>query len=204
MLFRSLLLKALPPEVTTSTPYFENLRQIKTAPLAGIHLWFDRHFDCPPALALLDRETEWIFNKSQNWSLPQEQGTYLSMVISASHRFAKTPKEEIVRTVLEDVRSAIPGAREAQVVRSQVIRWPKATLVPQAGLEALRPTQRSPIANLYVAGEWTDTGWPSTMEAAARSGFLAAEALLEDAGTPHSLLAQDLPVSGLARLLLKR
>lgn len=199
-----LLLKALPIEATAGLPYFENMRQMETAPLAGIHLWFDRHFDCLPTLALLDRETEWIFNKTENWGLKGTQGTYLSMVISASHRLAHTPKEEIVKTVLADVRSAVPGAREAEVIRSQVIRWPKATLVPRGGLEALRPDQRSPISNLYIAGEWTKTGWPSTMEAAARSGHLVAEYILESAGTPQKLLAPDLPVRGLARLLLKR
>lgn len=199
-----LLLKALPTELTKGVPYFDNMRQLETAPLAGIHLWFDRHFECPPTLALLDRETEWIFNKTKNWSLEGGQGTYLSMVISASHRFVHAPKEELVRLVLEDVWSAIPKAREAQVIKSQVVRWPKATLVPKAGLEALRPDQRSPLSNLYVAGEWTNTGWPSTMEAAARSGFLAAEYLLKEAGTPQRLVAPDLPTSGLARLLLKR
>lgn len=199
-----LLLKALPTEVTAGVPYFENMRQMETAPLAGIHLWFDRHFDCPPTLALLDRETEWIFNKTKNWDLKETQGTYLSMVISASHRFARIPKEELVKLVLADVRSAVPGAREAEVLKSQVVRWPKATLVPRGGLEALRPDQRTPLSNFYVAGEWTRTGWPSTMEAAARSGFQAAEYLLADAGTPQRLLAPDLPVALLARLLLKR
>ncbi len=199
-----LLLKVLPTSVTEGVPYFENLKQMELAPLAGIHLWFDRPIECPPALALLDRETEWIFNKTKNWNLPKGAGTYLSMVISASHRFAKTPKEELVRIVLEDVHSALPASREAKVVRSQVVRWPKATLVPAPGLEALRPDQRSPLTNLFVAGEWTNTGWPSTMESAVRSGYRAAEGVLEAAGEPRSLAIAELPVTGLARLLLRR
>ena len=199
-----LLLKALPESAILGVPYFENLKEMEVAPLAGIHLWFDRAFECPPAIAILDRETEWIFNKTENWALERTQGTYLSIVISASHRFAKTPKEELVAKILEEVRACIPGARGAELVKSQVIRWPKATLVPRAGLEALRPKQRSPLKNLYIAGEWTDTGWPSTMEAAARSGYLAVEALLEDCGKPKKIVTPDLPTAPLARLLYKK
>lgn len=199
-----MLLKLLPPEVTEGVPYWENLRQIELAPLLGVHLWFDRPLDCPPALAILDRETEWIFNKSENFDRPAGEGAYLSMVISASHRFAKTPKEELVEMVLEDVRACLPEAQKANVIRSFVVRWPKATIVPKPGVEALRPDQRSPIENLYVAGEWTNTGWPSTMESAARSGYRAAEYLLADACRPASLRVPDLPPSRLARLLARK
>ncbi|MCX6381541.1 MAG: hydroxysqualene dehydroxylase HpnE [Armatimonadetes bacterium] len=199
-----LLLKILPAHLTEGVPYFENLKKMELSPLAGVHIWFDRPIECPPALALLDRETEWIFNKTKTWSLPQGAGTYLSMVISASHRFAKTPKEELLRIVLADVRAALPTAREANVVRSQVVRWPKGTLVPAPGVDALRPSQRSPVPNLFVAGEWTDTGWPSTMESAVRSGYRAAEYLLKEAGLARSLTVQELPIAGLARGLLRR
>jgi zeta-carotene desaturase len=196
-----LLLKLLPPEVTAGVAYFENLKHLELAPLCGVHLWFDRPIDCPPALAILDRDTEWIFNKTQNFGLPPEQGTYLSIVISASHRFAQTAKEELLSRVVQEVRECLPEARQARLMRSQVIRWPKATLVPKPGIEALRPDQRSPVPNLFVAGEWTQTGWPSTMESAARSGYKAAEYLTESAGNPRRFLAPDLRPSGLARWL---
>ncbi len=196
-----LLLKLLPPEVIAGVPYFENLKRLELAPIAGIHLWFDRKLDSPEALALLDRQTEWIFNKTRNFDAAEGERTYLSMVISASRRYAGMPKEELLALVLEDVRACVPGAREAQVIRSRVVRWPKATLSPLPGVEALRPDQRSPIENLYVAGEWTQTGWPSTMESAARSGYRAAEYLLAREGMPSRILVPDLPPSGLARLL---
>ena len=102
---------------------------------------------------------------------------------------------------LRDVQACLPDARLAELVRSRVIRWPKATFSPAPGVDALRPDQRSPISNLYVAGEWTQTGWPSTMEGAARSGHRAAEYLLADGGTPKQILAPDLPPSWLVRVL---
>lgn len=210
-----LLLKLLPPDVTDGVPYWENIRGIELSPIIGVHLWFDRRFDCPPALATLDRTTEWIFNKTaiyqaenslesenQNSDAASECGTYLSIVISASHRLAKMPKEELVALVLAEVQDCVPGARTASVVRSQVVKWPKATISPKPGVDALRPDQRSPIDNLYVAGEWTQTGWPSTMEGAARSGYRAAEYILEREGSPRILVAPDLPRAPLSRLLM--
>ncbi|MCW3055941.1 MAG: squalene-associated FAD-dependent desaturase [Chthonomonadales bacterium] len=161
--------------------------------------------DCPEALAVLDRETEWIFHKNLNFDQPKpSEGSYLSIVISASHRLAGLPKEEILATVLSDIHACLPDSREATLLRSQIIRWPKATISPKPGADALRPTQTSPISNLLVAGEWTQTGWPSTMEGAARSGYLAAEAILTAEGKPESLLAPDLPRPTLARLLASR
>ncbi len=197
-----LLRKLLPPDVTTGIPYWENLDRIELCPIVGVNLWFDRPIECPPALALLDRATEWIFNKNENFGLPPDSNAHLSMVISASHKYTTMPKDDLLQLVLADVRACLPEARQANVVKSYVVRWPKATISPRPGVEGLRPDQRSPVANLYVAGEWTKTGWPSTMESAARSGYRVAEYILVGEGMPHSVLAPDLPVSGLARLLM--
>ncbi len=199
-----LLLKLLPEAVTANVPYWQNLHGLELSPICGVHLWFDRPLDCPAALAVLDRETEWIFHKNRNFDQPEGTGSYLSIVISASHRLVGLPKEEILARVLADVHACLPDSREATLLRSQVVRWPKATLSPKPGADALRPDQRSPIANLLVAGEWTRTGWPSTMEGAARSGYLAAEAILAAEGRPETLLAPDLPRPTLARLLASR
>lgn len=194
-----LLLKLLPEAATTGVPYFENLRKFTLSPIVGVHLWFDRPIDCPEALALLDRETHWIFNKTRNFDHPPEENACLSLVISACRTLAALPKEEILARVLADVHAALPATRTARLVRSYVLKERKATFSPAPGVEALRPDQRSPVPNLYVAGEWTCTGWPSTMEGAARSGYLAAERLLEDLGIARAFLAPDLPPGPLVR-----
>ncbi|MDW8209402.1 MAG: hydroxysqualene dehydroxylase HpnE [Chloroherpetonaceae bacterium] len=193
------LLRVLPEHTTVGEPYWENLRRLEFAPLCGVHLWFDRPIGCPPALAVLDRDTEWIFNKTQNFGLPAERGGYLSVVISASRRFAGMPKEALLAHILTEVRACLPEACRAELVRWQIVRWPRATFSPRPGVEAARPDQQSPIRNLLVAGEWTRTGWPSTMESAARSGYRAAEYVLAQEGRPARLVAPDLPASGLAR-----
>lgn len=197
-----LLLKLLPTEITVGSTYWENMAKIELSPLMGIHLWFDRPLNLPPALAILDRRIEWIFYKNANFDMPSDSPAYLSIVISASRIYSGIPPSEIVDMAMEDLHACLPKIKEANLVRSRVIRWSKATMSPKSGIESLRPSQRSPIPNLFVAGEWTQTGWPSTMEGAARSGYLAAEALLESMGQPKQILAPDLPVNPLLRFLM--
>ncbi|MEP6755638.1 MAG: hydroxysqualene dehydroxylase HpnE [Chthonomonadales bacterium] len=196
-----LLLKLLPEEWTTESDYFEKLKQIEFSPIVGIHFWFDRVIDCPEALALLDRESDWIFNKNRNFDHANGVGSYLSVVISEAQTITAMERDALKDLVLEEVRQALPEVREAKVLKWTVLKEKKATFSPKPGIEKLRPSQRSPIKNLFVAGEWTDTGWPSTMEGAARSGFLAAEEVMRADGRPTTLLAPDLPVSGLAKWL---
>jgi zeta-carotene desaturase len=198
-----LLLKLLPPEIA-AIPYFAALREIDLAPIIGVHLWFDREIDCPPALSLLDRESDWIFNKTKNFGLDTRGGTYLSVVISAPGPLNSLPRERVIQDVIEDVHAAMPTTREAVVKRSLMVKWPKATFSPKPGVEGHRPDQRGPISNLFVAGEWTRTGWPSTMESAARSGYRAAEYVCAAAGRPRTFLAPDLPAGRLAGLLARR
>lgn len=196
-----LLLKLLPERATAGNPYFEQLRGLRFSPIVGVHLWFDRPIDCPQALALLDRESDWIFNKNANFDRPEGERAYLSVVISANRTLADLPKEQVLERVLADVHACLPATSDAHLKRWRVLKERKATFVPAPGVEALRPDQRSPVLNLYVAGEWTRTGWPSTMESAARSGYLAAERVLEDLGAPVNVTAPELPAAALARIL---
>ena len=91
--------------------------------------------------------------------------------------------------------------REAQLVRWQMITEPDAVFSYRPGLDELRPPQATPIPNLFLAGDWTRTGWPATMEGAVRSGYLAAEALLAHIGQPAPLVVPDLPRGWLVNLL---
>ena len=200
---QDLLLKLVPEELTTGVDYFEKLRSIETSPIVGVHLWFEGKIDAPEALALLDKESDWIFNKNLNFDLVDKTSTYLSVVISGSRELTAKSKEDILEIVLADVHFAIPQTRSAKLLKSYVLKERKATFSPKVGIESLRPTQRSPIPNMFIAGEWTQTGWPSTMEGAARSGYLAAEAVLESTGHPKQLLACGLPLNGLAKLLTR-
>jgi zeta-carotene desaturase len=170
-----------------------------------VHFWFDRKVMSEPFLTTVDTTTQWIFNKTALYGANNgdgaEKGQYLQLVISASYELLQKARQEIIDLCLKEVREFLPEAREAKLVKATVIKEAAATFSPQPGVDLLRPKQETRIGRLVLAGDWTDTGWPATMEGAVRSGYLAAEALLRQAGTPKRLLQADLPPDGLVRML---
>jgi uncharacterized protein with NAD-binding domain and iron-sulfur cluster len=199
----TVLLELLSDEVRSSNPVFDNLKNIKVAPITGVHLWFDREVTQEPFITLLDTTTQWIFNKTLLYGSNAEGAKaanggaqYLQLVISASYELLQKPRQEIIDLCLAEVRRALPAAREAQLVKATVIKEAAATFSPQPGVDRWRPKQETGIRDLFLAGDWTDTGWPSTMEGAVRSGYLAAEAVLLVAGTPQKFLQPDLAPDG--------
>jgi squalene-associated FAD-dependent desaturase len=187
----------LPPELVEREPLFANLRNLRVSPITGVHLWFDRDVMSDPFLILLDRTTQWIFNKSRLYNGPGD-GSYLQLVISASYDLLPRPRQEIINVCLTEIREVLPEASNAKLVKSTVIKEAAATFSPEPGSDRWRPPQRTPLPNLYLAGDWTATGWPATMEGAVRSGYRAAESILADAGAPKRQLQPDLPAEGLS------
>jgi zeta-carotene desaturase len=164
-----------------------------------------------PFITLLDTTTQWIFNKTalfagSNGAGPPRASTkvqYLQLVISASYDLLLKPRQEIIDLCLREVRHALPAARDANLLKATVIKEPAATFSPQPGVDRWRPTQQTNIDGLFLAGDWTATGWPATMEGAVRSGYLAAEAILRMNGMPKQFLQPDLKPDGLAGLWAK-
>jgi squalene-associated FAD-dependent desaturase len=215
------LAELLPREIRLANPALDHLEKFKVSPITGVHLWFDREITKEPFITLLDTQTQWIFNKSALYgtsagsSVPvgarhavpvdpsrksEQSGQYLQLVISASYGLLRKSREEIIDLCLKEVRQALPAAREAQLVRATVIKEAAATFSPEPGVDQWRPAQETKTPGLFLAGDWTATGWPATMEGAVRSGYLAAEAVLRSAGAPQKFLQPDLPVTGLSRL----
>jgi zeta-carotene desaturase len=198
---QDILPELLPAEVVEREPVFLNLRNLRTSPITGVHLWFDRTVMSEPFLTLLDSTTQWVFNKTQLYGGgAKESGQYLQLVVSASYSLAARSRQEIIALCLAELREVLPTTREAALVKGTVVKEMSATFSPAPGSDRWRPAQRSPLQCLFLAGDWTLTGWPSTMEGAVRSGYLAAEAILSDAGTPRKFLQPDLRAEGLARL----
>ncbi|HKV24781.1 MAG TPA: hydroxysqualene dehydroxylase HpnE [Candidatus Acidoferrum sp.] len=211
----STLAEILPVELKQSVPAFRELDKIFDAPITGVHFWFDRQVMSGPFLSLLDTTTQWIFNKSALYgatngipsstsvAMPAEKGQYLQLVISASYDLLQKPRQEIIDLCLQEVRHALPAAREANLLKATVIKEAAATFSPRPGVDRWRPSQKTSIPGLFLAGDWTATSWPATMEGAVRSGYLAAEAILSEAGNPKRFLRPDLKPDGLARFLAK-
>lgn len=198
---QDILPELLPSEVVEREPVFSGLHNLRTSPITGVHLWFDRTVMSEPFLTLLDTTTQWVFNKTQLYGSGAEGGgQYLQLVISASYSLASRSRQEIIALCLEELRAVLPATREAVLVKGTVVKEMSATFSPAPGSDRWRPAQKSPLQGLFLAGDWTSTGWPSTMEGAVRSGYLAAEAILSDVGTPRKFLQPDLRAEGLARL----
>jgi zeta-carotene desaturase len=154
------------------------------SPITGVHLWFDREVTTLPHATLLDRTVQWMFNK--------EGGRYLLLVVSASRELTDLSRSDIVDMAIGDLRLYFPRVCEASLMKWQVIKEQRATFSAAPGTEAQRPGPQSAIPNLYLAGDWTRTGWPATMEGAVRSGYAAAEAAARAAGQEARFLLSDI------------
>jgi squalene-associated FAD-dependent desaturase len=196
----------LPEDVKQQEPSLAQLGNIKVSPITGVHFWFDREVMKEPFVTLLDTTTQWIFNKTALYGGKNGAGTvksqYLQLVISASYDLLQKPRQEIIDLCLAEVRQALPSAVKANLLKATVIKEAAATFSPQPGVNRWRPKQQTSIQRMYLAGDWTDTGWPATMEGAVRSGYLAAEAVLRAAGTPKVILQPDLPPDGLVAMFV--
>lgn len=163
---------------------------IASAPIAALHLWFDRPLTELPHAVLVGRLSQWLFARPVD---PH----YYQVVISAAHDLAGRDRQSVLDEVLGDLRAVFPPAREAKLLRWQLLAQPEAVFSVRPGLETIRPPQQTAVPNLLLAGDWTGTGWPATMESAVRSGYRAAAAILTQLGRPAAIVVPDLPRSWL-------
>ena len=171
-----ILLQVLPERVTKG-PFFSKLFGLRSAPIVGVHLWYDRPIMDSDFIAFLDSPVQWVFNKSMIQGSDSGAGQYVCVSVSGAWDVVDKPKEELRALFTEEMARLFPEARDAKISRFLIVKQPQATFRCFPGVADHRPSQATPIGNLFVAGEWTDTGWPSTMEGAVRSGVFAADAL---------------------------
>ena len=213
------------PQTSEAAPLRHQLSHFESAPITGIHLWFDRQITDLDHAVLLDRTIQWMFHKSRlldrareghdfnradnarirtGASAPEGQGSYIELVVSASKSLIDKSRSDIVDLALKEVREFFPEARAANLVKSTVIKEVRATYSPRPGIDVHRPQQSTAWPRVFLAGDWTATGWPATMEGAVRSGYLAAESLMRARGTNDpKFLVPDLPPSGFMRLFAR-
>lgn len=182
----------------------QGLSQFVHSPITTVHLWFDREVAELDHAALLDTRIQWMFNKTRIRRVPESEsggGQYLELTVSGSAEELKRSREQILEDSMAELVRFFPHIREARLLKSGVLKEARATFSVVPGLDRFRPAADALGEGLYLAGDWTRTGWPSTMEGAVRSGRLAAEAVLRDAGGTGQFLAPDLPRSGMMRVL---
>ena len=150
---------------------------LRTAPIVGIHIWYDSPIMDQNFVAFLDSPIQWVFNKSLIQGAGTDEGQYICISISGAWQYIDKPKQELKEIFLQEMAKQFPKAQCAKVRKFLVVKEPQATFRSEPGAGDRRPTQQTPVSNLFLAGEWTQTDWPSTMEGAIRSGVFAANAL---------------------------
>jgi len=213
--------KWIPPELSAQDSRFSALDKLQSVPILGAHLWFDRPVISTPHAALIPQippspltpspgtpgegggegssftHLQWLFRK------PNSDGRAVHGVISAARDYLHRDTEELLNLFTTQIRQTFPQARNANLLRGSIIIEKRATFSPAPGTDQYRPPQSPPqagIQNLYLAGDFTRTGWPATMEGAVRSGYLAAEAILSK---PGAFLLPALPTQWPAKFLAK-
>ena len=194
----SRLLPTLPEAESLRT----SVRQFESSPITGIHLWFDREITSLEHAVLLDRTIQWMFNKSRLLGRAQDSGSYLELVVSSSKTLVEKSRQEIIDLALRELAEFFPAVRNAQLVKATVIKEVHATYSPKPGVDQYRPANATSWPRVFLAGDWTATGWPATMEGAVRSGYKAAETLARSTGKGSArFMVPDLPAAGIMRLL---
>jgi squalene-associated FAD-dependent desaturase len=195
--------KLLPnlPATVGAAELIARIEQHEHWPLCSVHLWFDREITDLEHAVLLDREIHWLYNKGRLQPWRKLKGSYVELVVSASKSFAALSREEAIAQGVKELAEFFPIVNEAKLEKAVLVKEVRATFGVPPGIDAARPGAISPWPQLFLAGDWIATGWPSTMESAARSGHLAAEALSRAGGEPREFLVSDLAPKGLMRFL---
>jgi squalene-associated FAD-dependent desaturase len=196
-----ILLRVMPEEVVEAVPVFSRLAGLETSPIINIHLFYDRLVMDGEFLAIVDSPLQWVFNKGRilEGRITSESisagGQYICISVSAAWDYIDRTREEISAAFIQEMEQVFPAARDARVLRSLVVKQRNATFRCLPGANRLRPSSVTPISNLFLAGEWTDTGWPSTMESAVRSGYNAARAIVSRTIVSRTIISRTI-VSG--------
>ncbi|MEW6582580.1 MAG: hydroxysqualene dehydroxylase HpnE [Actinomycetota bacterium] len=147
------------------------------SPIVNVHVWYDRPVMREPFAAVVDSPAQWLFDRT---AMGQDTaaGHHLAVSISGARDEVRAGRDELAGGIVAELAALLPAARDAEVVRSAVVKEPEATFQQGPGQAARRPGPRTPLPGVALAGAWTATGWPATMEGAVRSGVAAIRTLL--------------------------
>ena len=168
----------LPPAFRNEAP-FAHLRQFQSSPIVSLHLWFDKEFMTMDYVGLIGKNNQWLFNRRRIVSAAGTPTSYLTSVISGAHTHVEWTKQRLVTCAVQEIREIFPEAEGARLLHALVVKEKRATFSPTNEIEPLRPSAQTDVGNFFLAGDWTATGLPATIEGAIMSGFTAARHVLE-------------------------
>ena len=187
--------RGLAPGATECPPGPAAWLQIATSPIVNVHVVYDRRVTRLPFAAAVDSPVQWIFDRTGPSGL--RDGQYLAISLSAADAYADVPAARLRAQFLPALAELFPAAAQARVVDCFVTRERRATMRQVPGVGRLRPAAATATPGLVLAGAWTDTGWPDTMEGAVRSGLNAVRELRRSMGVAALRRAPDrVPAAG--------
>ncbi len=154
--------------------YFNGISELKPSPIISIHLLFDKSITNYPFAAFINSPIQWIFNKEMIYKDNAYRGLF-SLVISGAHSYLKWGSEKLLEMAFAELKKIFRETNSARLLYSRIIKERSATFSPEPGIDKYRLPQKTPISNLFLAGDWTDTGLPATIEGAVLSGYRCAE-----------------------------
>lgn len=214
-------------DAEAAIPRLREITTMPASPISGIHLWFDRPITDRSHSVLVGGLAQWLFrpdpsqtvaSRTENRVQPQRHASripkserehgadpqhYFQVVVSASHDLRGRKAEDVIAEILAELRIHFPAANEARLLRSRIVTDPNSVFSVQPACEAIRPSAQTDLPQLHLAGDYTATGWPATMEGAVISGFIAADRVLRAMGGEAFNLQPPLPRGGLARWLIR-
>ena len=171
-------LLAMLPEPLAADPFFSRLSALGTSPIICVHVWLDREVTDSAFVGFIGTPTQWLFNKRRIFEQHGERHPgYLSFVISGARALVERSNDQLLEQVMSDLRTMIPAARRAHVVKALVLKEKQATMAPDPRSNQVRPAAGTPLRNFFLAGDWIQTGLPATIESAVISGRAAASAI---------------------------
>lgn len=168
----------LPERVLTHYSYFQQLTQLSDSPALTVHLRIDTALQAPRVVLFARRTFHWLVSRPG----PRRSGTVISVVATGKPELFERTDQDLIALALDKLAYAYPGSEAIKLLDSQVVREPRAFLTMSPGARVLRPLQQSPFTNLFIGGDWTDTGLPATLESAIVSGTRCADLILAKKG----------------------
>ena len=194
--------RLIPPAASAAAKAANSWRGLGSSPILNVHVVYDRKVMSPPFVAAVDSPVQWVFDRTAQSGLASDHGRatgqYIAVSVSAADEMVDLPAAKLREIFVPALGELFPAAAVARVTDFFVTRERRATFRQKPGCEGLRPAAATGLPGLALAGAWTDTGWPDTMEGAVRSGLNAARELRRSLGATARMTAVSHPagVSG--------
>ncbi len=169
------LAKILPDKLSNTFPF----EKFNSSPIVSLHLWFEKDFMPMNYCGLIGKKIQWVFNKRKIEAKAHNKTAYLSAVISGAYDVVDRSKDELVVLTVREISEVFPESKSSRLVHSYVIKEKRATFSSTPEIERMRPSAETSLKNFFLAGDWTNTGLPATIEGAIQSGFYAAGLIKE-------------------------